>query len=237
LTGTILNVVTIVVGAQLGMAIGSRLPDRVRQTVMAGLGLFTFAIGIQMFLQTTNPLIALGGLLIGGLLGEWWRIEDRLRALGSWLEARFGAGEQESEGNRFVRGFLAASLLFCVGPMTIIGSIQDGLLGDYQLLAIKSVMDGFAALAFASTLGIGVMFSILTVIVYQGGLTLLAAQARSILTDPMTAELTAVGGILLMGLSVGSLLELKPIRTGNLLPALVVSPAIVWFLQLIGRMG
>jgi uncharacterized membrane protein YqgA involved in biofilm formation len=235
LTGTLLNVVTIVVGAQLGMAVGSRLPERVRQTVMAGLGLFTFAIGIQMFLQTTNPLIALGGLLIGGLLGEWWRIEDRLRSLGSWLEARFAPGDQESEGNRFVRGFLAASLLFCVGPMTIIGSIQDGLLGDYQLLAIKSVMDGFAALAFASTLGIGVMFSILTVIVYQGGLTLLAAQARSILTDPMTAELTAVGGILLMGLSIGSLLELKPIRTGNLLPALAVSPAIVWFLQWIGR--
>jgi uncharacterized membrane protein YqgA involved in biofilm formation len=235
-TGTLINVVTILVGAQLGMTIGARLPERMRQTIMAGLGLFTFAIGIQMFLQTKNALIALGGLLIGGLLGEWWRIEDRLRALGSWLEARFSSGGEQTSGNRFVRGFLAASLLFCVGPMSIIGSIQDGLLGDYQLLAIKAVMDGFAALAFASTLGIGVMFSILTVIVYQGGISLMAAQARSILTDPMTAELTAVGGILLMGLSIGSLLELKPIRTGNLLPALVVSPAIVWVLQLIGRM-
>jgi uncharacterized membrane protein YqgA involved in biofilm formation len=235
LTGTLLNVVTIIVGAQLGMAIGSRLPERVRQTVMAGLGLFTFAIGIQMFLQTTNALIALGGLLIGGLLGEWWRIEDRLLVLGSWLETRFSSEGAEAGSNRFVRGFLTASLLFCVGPMSIIGSIQDGLLGDYQLLAIKSVMDGFASLALASTLGIGVMFSILTVIVYQGGISLLAAQARAVLTDPMTAELTAVGGILLMGLSIGSLLELKPIRTGNLLPALAVSPAIVWFLQWIGR--
>jgi uncharacterized protein len=235
LTGTLINVVTIVIGAQLGMSIGSRLPERVRQTVMAVLGLFTFAIGIQMFLQTSNPLIALGGLLIGGLLGEWWRIEDRLRALGGWLEARFAPEGQAAGDNRFVRGFLAASLLFCVGPMSIIGSIQDGLLGDYQLLAIKSVMDGFAALAFASTLGVGVMFSILTVIVYQGGITLLAAQARSVLTDPMTAELTAVGGILLMGLSVGSLLELKPIRTANLLPALAVSPVIVWILQAISR--
>lgn len=235
MTGTIINVVTIVIGAQLGMSIGSRLPERVRQTVMAVLGLFTFAIGIQMFLQTSNPLIALGGLLIGGLLGEWWRIEDRLRALGVWLEARFSSEDREAGDNRFVRGFLAASLLFCVGPMSIIGSIQDGLLGDYQLLAIKSVMDGFAALAFASTLGVGVMFSILTVIVYQGGITLLAAQARSVLTDPMTAELTAVGGILLMGLSIGSLLELKPIRTANLLPALAISPAIVWVLEWIGR--
>jgi len=234
-TGTLLNVVTILIGGQLGISIGSRLPERVRQTVMAGFGLFTFAIGVQMFLQTKNPLIALGGLLVGGLLGEWWRIEDRLQVLGSWLEARFSPGGQENEGNRFVRGFLAASLLFCVGPMTILGSIQDGLLGDYQLLAIKSVMDGFAALALASTLGVGVMFSTLTVLVYQGGITLLAAQARNILTDPMTAELTAVGGILLIGISIGSLLELKPIRTGNLLPALVASPAIVWILQLIGR--
>lgn len=234
MTGTLLNVVTILIGGQLGISIGSRLPERVRQTVMAALGLFTLVIGIQMFLQTKNPLIALGGLLVGGLLGEWWRIEDRLRALGSWLEARFSSGGQENEGNRFVRGFLAASLLFCVGPMTILGSIQDGLLGDYQLLAIKSVMDGFAALAFASTLGVGVLFSTLTVLVYQGGITLLAAQARNILTDPMTAELTAVGGILLMGISIGSLLELKPIRTGNLLPALVASPAIVWILQWIG---
>ncbi|HLC03987.1 MAG TPA: DUF554 domain-containing protein [Anaerolineales bacterium] len=235
MTGTLLNVVTIVIGAQLGMTVGSRLPERVRQTVMAGLGLFTFAIGIQMFLQTNNPLIALGGLLIGGLLGEWWRIEDRLRGLGAWLEARFSSGGEEAGGNRFVRGFLAASLLFCVGPMSIIGSIQDGLLGDYQLLAIKSMMDGFAALALASTLGVGVMFSIVTVFVYQGGISLMAVQARSILTDPMTAELTAVGGILLMGLSIGSLLDLKPIRTGNLLPALAVSPLIVWILQWLGR--
>jgi uncharacterized membrane protein YqgA involved in biofilm formation len=234
-TGTIINIVTIVIGAQLGMSIGSRLPERVRQTVMASLGLFVFAIGIQMFLQTRNALIALGGLLIGGLLGEWWRIEDRLRSLGSWLESRFSAERGEAGRDRFVRGFLAASLLFCVGPMSIIGAIQDGLAGDYRLLAIKSVMDGFAALAFASTLGVGVMFSIVTVLVYQGGISLLAAQARSVLTDPMTAELTAVGGILLMGLSIGSLLELKPIRTANLLPALAVSPAIVWILHLMGR--
>lgn len=236
MTGTILNVVTIVIGAQIGMSIGSRLPERLRQTVMAGIGLFTFAIGIQMFLQTNNPLFALGGLLIGGVIGEWWRIEDRLRELGSRLETRFSSREKEAGGNRFVRGFLTASLLFCVGPMSILGSIQDGLLGDYQLLAIKSLMDGFAALALASTLGVGVMFSILTVIVYQGGITLLAAQVRSILTDPMMAELTAVGGILLIGLSIGSLLELKPIRTGNLLPALAISPLIVWIMQVIGRL-
>ncbi|OGO70342.1 MAG: hypothetical protein A2Z49_04265 [Chloroflexi bacterium RBG_19FT_COMBO_56_12] len=240
MTGTIINILTVLVGGILGLIFGARLPERVRQTVIAGLGLFTAAIGIQMFLKTENPIIVLGSLLVGGLLGEWWGIEDGLRRFGAFLEKRFtrqnmvgevSMGEVNPQGSRFIRGFLTASLVFCVGPMTILGSIQDGLAGDYSLLAIKSVLDGFAALAFASTLGLGVLFSILVILFYQGGISLLAAQAQALVTPEMMAEMTAVGGVLLLGISVSSLLELKPIRVGNFLPALIIAPIIVALLK------
>jgi len=239
-TGTIINILTVLVGGILGLIFGARLPERVRQTVIAGLGLFTAAIGIQMFLKTENPIIVLGSLLVGGLLGEWWGIEDGLRRFGAFLEKRFtrqnmvgevSMGEVNPQGSRFIRGFLTASLVFCVGPMTILGSIQDGLAGDYSLLAIKSVLDGFAALAFASTLGLGVLFSTLVILFYQGGISLLAAQAQALVTPEMMAEMTAVGGGLLLGISVSSLLELKPIRVGNFLPALIIAPIIVALLK------
>ena len=134
----------------------------------------------------------------------------------------------------FVRAFLTASLVFCIGPMTILGSIQDGLNGDYSLLAIKSVLDGFAALAFASTLGVGVLFSVIVILLFQGGLTLLAAQLNAIVSPAMMAEMTAVGGVLLLGIAISSLLEIKPIRVGNFLPSLAVAPLIVAFLAIMG---
>jgi len=227
MTGTVLNVASVLLGGSLGLAFGNRLPERVRSTVTSALGLFTLAIGVRLFLQTENPLIALGSLALGGLLGEWWQVEQRLTGIGTRLEARFARGG-EVEGSRFVRGFLTATLLFEVGPMTILGSIQDGLTGDYSLLAIKSTLDGFAALALASAFGMGVMFSTVGVLAYQGGLTLIAGQAQAMLSEAMMAEMTAVGGVLLIGLAIGSLLELRPIRTGNLLPALVVAPLLVW---------
>lgn len=227
MTGTVLNMITVFIGGSLGMLVGARLPDRMRQTVVAGLGLFTATIGVQMFLKTENAIIVLGSLLVGGLLGEWWKIEDGLRGLGAYLERRFTSHPENRDGSRFIRGFLAASLLFCVGPMTILGSIQDGLSGDYNLLAIKSVLDGFAALAFASTLGVGVLFSIPVILVYQGGLSLLAAQAQAVTTPAMMNEMTAAGGILLIGLAFSSLLEIKSIRVGNFLPALLAAPIIV----------
>lgn len=234
MTGTLINIATVLVGGGMGLVSGARLPPRVRETVVSGLGLFTLAIGIKLFLETRNELIVLASLLIGGVLGEWGRIEDRLRQLGTRLEARFAAGpEGGSSRGDFVRGFLSASLLFCVGPMTILGSIQDGLTGDYELLAIKSVMDGFAALALASSLGPGVLFSALVILVYQGGISLLATQAQAIFSDAMMAEMSAVGGVLLLALSVGTLLEIRPIRTGNLLPALFVAPGLVWILELL----
>jgi len=231
MTGTFLNIATVLIGGLIGLVFGARIPDKLKSTVIAGMGLFTSAMGIQMFLKTENPLIVLGSLLIGTLLGEWWRIEDGLQNLGKSLEQRFSKSGDDGS-NKFVRGFLTASLLFCVGPMTILGSIQDGLTGDYNLLAVKSVLDGFAALAFASTLGAGVLFSTSVILVYQGGISLLAAQLNSVVTPSMMNELTATGGVILVGLAISSLLEIKKIRVGNMLPGLAVAPLIVWVLSL-----
>ena len=233
MTGTILNVIAVLAGGALGLLFGARLPDRLKQTITAGLGLFTAAIGIKMFLGTEEALVVLGGLLIGALLGEWWGIEDGLEKLGAWLERRFNRGGSDSS-SRFVRGFLAASLLYCIGPMTILGSIQDGLTGNYELLAVKSVLDGFASLAFASTLGIGVLFSSLVVFVFQGGISLTAGLLEAVLTEPMITEMTAAGGVILLGLALSSLLEIKKIRVGNFLPALFIAPLIVWVLARLG---
>jgi len=224
--GTLINTATVLIGGFLGLVFGSKLPDRMRSTVVAGLGLFTAAIGLNMFMASQNAIAVLGSLLIGGVLGEWWDIEEALQRFGSWLQQRF-VPESGAKNSRFVTGFLTASLLFCVGPLTIVGSIQDGLTGDYSLLAIKSVLDGFAALVFASTLGVGVLFSVLVILSFQGGLTLLATQAQALFNEAMIAELTATGGILLIGIALSSLLEIKKIRVGNFLPALFIAPIIV----------
>jgi len=235
--GTLLNIATVLVGGTLGLLFGSRLPERLRKTVIAGLGLFVLAYGLYSFLETQNPLIVLGSILIGALLGEWWKIEEGLQNVGKWLESRFGGKQVDGSGapsRNFVRGFLTASLVFCVGPMTILGSIQDGLKGDYSLLAIKSVLDGFAALAFASTLGAGVLFSVIVILFYQGGISLLAAQLSAVVTPAMMSEMTAVGGVLLLGIAISSMLEIKPIRVGNFLPALVIAPLVVAILAFLG---
>ena len=250
MTGTFINVAAILLGGALGLVFGSRFPDRVRHTVLAGMGLFTAVLGIQMTFDTQQPLIIAGSLLIGSLLGEWWRIEDRLRDLGAWLEERLtrrkageasiagdsvlGASPATNHGSRFVRGFLTASLVFAIGPIAILGSIQDGLSGDYNLLAIKSLLDAFGALAFASSLGVGVLFSSLVILVYQGSISLAANQVQSLLTTPMTDEMTATGGVLLLGLAISNLLEIKSIRVGNFLPALLVAPIIVAILTALG---
>ena len=248
MTGTILNAITVLIGGALGIFFGARLPERLTQTIVAGLGLFTASIGVSMFLASNNPIIVLGGLLLGGILGEWWRIEDRLEALGGWLQRRFarvGDGEMEtgSDGpsprEKFIRGFLTASLVFCVGPMTILGSIQDGLAGDYRLLAIKSTLDGFAAVAFAATMGVGVLFSVVVILGFQGGISLLAGSLTAVVPEEtlefiLIPEMTAVGGLLLIGIAISSLLELKKIRVANFLPALAIAPFIAWVVFKLG---
>ena len=232
--GTLINTLAIMIGTILGVLLGKFLPERIQRTAMICLGLFTASIGIQMFLKTENPIIVLCGLLTGCMTGEWLGIEDRLTGLGRWLEKRFANGKEAMvSSNRFVKGFVTASLVFSVGPIAILGSIQDGLTGDYSLLAIKSSIDFFASIAFASSLGIGVIFSAIVILVYQGGISLLAFQAQSILTTPMSTEMTAAGGVILIGLAITSLLEIKSIRIGNFLPALIFTPLFVAVITLL----
>jgi uncharacterized membrane protein YqgA involved in biofilm formation len=235
--GTLINIVAVLIGGSLGTLVGGRLPERLRETVIWALALFVIALGVKLTFDSHNALITLGSTLVGGVLGEWWDIDSLLRRMGTWLESRFARSATSDGAARFIRGFMTASLVFCVGPMAILGAIQDGLTGNYQLLAIKSLLDGFGALAFSASLGVGVLFSTLVILVYQGGITLLAAQAQTFMTVPMRDEMTAVGGLLIMAIGVGSLLELRPIRVANYLPALVIAPLIVWLLHLLGIAG
>jgi len=233
LIGTILNIVTVLIGGGLGVLLGQRLPERMRETVLHGLGLMTLVVGVHLTLETQNVLIVLVSVLIGAILGEWWRIDVGLERLSEWLRARVGRRGSSRSQAHFTEGFVTASLVFCVGPMTILGSIQDGLTGDYSLLAIKSVLDGFAALAFASSLGIGVLFSVLTILVYQGALTLAAGLAQDALSEAMIAEMTAAGGVMIMAIGL-LLLDLRRIRVANLLPAFLIAPLIVAALAWLG---
>jgi uncharacterized membrane protein YqgA involved in biofilm formation len=238
-TGTLVNAATVVVGTLIGTVLGDRLPERIRETVMHGLGLFVLALGVVEAGQAfSGPLaeftrgsavVVLGSVIIGGVIGELLRIEDGLARFGDWLKGRFARGEGDSHA-RFTEGFVVASLVFCVGPLTVLGSIQDGLNGDSQLLVIKAVLDGFAALAFSAALGWGVGFSVVTILVYQGALSLLAGSVAGGFSDAMIAALTAVGGILILAIGL-RLLELRMVRVGNLLPALVLAPATVAVMQ------
>lgn len=230
MTGTLINTLTIIIGSLLGLRFGKLLTARIRETIMAGLGLFTVGLAVSLFLETNNSLYVLGGLLLGGLLGEVLKLESRLNRIGETLERKtVGSSDQNST---FIQGFVTSSLLFCIGPIAILGSIQDGLIGDYQLLVVKAIMDGFASFAFASTLGVGTIFSAGAVFIYQGFFSLSARQLGQFMSGPMIAEMTALGGVLLLGLAVSSLLEIKKIRVGNFLPGLVITPLLVWLIEL-----
>lgn len=232
--GTLLNVITVFVGGLLGLALGNRLPERVRTSVMHGLGLVTLLVGLDNARQTQNVIVVLLSILLGVILGEWLDLETRLERLGQRLQTRFGGGQDdESGGGRFVRGFVIASLVFCVGPLTFLGALDDGLRGDIQKLAIKSTLDGFAAMSFAASLGPGVLFSIVVILLYQGSLTLLAGVAQSVLSEAMIGEMTATGGVLLLGIGL-LLLDIKRVRVANFLPALLIAPLIVAVLDALG---
>jgi uncharacterized membrane protein YqgA involved in biofilm formation len=225
MTGTIINVITVIAGGTLGTLLGERLPPRIRHIVMQGVGLVTLAVGMSMAITTENFLLVLLSIVIGGVLGEWWRLEERLDGAGKWLEAKASRFPFLARGE-FTKGFVTASLVFCVGPMTILGAFQDGLSGDYTLLAIKSVLDGFSSLAFAASMGMGATFSAITVLVYQGILTLGASLFQNILTDTIITEMTATGGVMILGIGL-LLLEIKRVRVANFLPALAIVPLLV----------
>lgn len=235
MVGTVLNIITVALGSTLGIFIGDRLPERIQESVVTGLGLVTLTVGVDNALSTGNIIIPLLSVGSGVIIGELLDLDGLLNRFGGWLQTRYSGGEDEDgdQRARFINGFVTASLVFCVGPLTFIGSLQDGMTGDFELLAIKSVLDGFAALAFASAMGIGVAFSIVTILVLQGGLALLGALGGSMMTDPMITEMTATGGLLLIGLAL-VLLDLKKPRMANFLPALVIAPLIVVVAGLLG---
>lgn len=241
--GTVVNVATVLVGSGLGVLLGHRLPQRTRDVVTDALGLVTLLVAALSALTVTDAslaaavgssapvLIVLGSLLVGGITGSLLRIEARLEGLGGRLQRRMSASADSVERRRFVEGFLAASLLFCVGPLTVLGSLSDGLGTGADLLILKATLDGFAAIAFASSFGWGVAASALTVAAVQGSLTLVGGLVGELLPEPHRIALTATGGLLLVGVAL-RLLQLKPVPVGDLLPALLVAPALTALVML-----
>ena len=237
--GTAINVLTVVLGSTLGLFVGHRLPERTRSLITDALGLVTLLIAADAALEVSNvqltdavgtsapTLIVLGSLVIGGLIGSWLRIEDRLESFGGWLQKRLSrlpGGRAKSESrDRFIEGYVTSSLVFCVGPLTILGSINEGIGNGADQLILKSMLDGFASLAFAASFGIGVMASALSVAVVQGSLTALGFAAGSFVPDPHLLALTATGGLILIGVAL-RLLKTRPIAVGDLLPALLIAP-------------
>lgn len=222
MNGTFINVAAVVAGSVIGVSIGSRLPEQMRQTVLNGLGLATSLVGVQMALGTANILVVMGAMLLGAVCGELLYLEQLLDRMGQWLQTLF---TREGQGS-FAEGFVTATLVFCIGPMAILGSIQDGLSGDYKVLAIKSLLDGFASIAFAASLGWGVALSIVPLFLYQGSITLFAGVLTSLLSEPMIAEMTATGGLIIVGIGL-KLLRVKELRLASFLPALAIAPLIV----------
>ena len=234
MTGTLVNVAAVLVGTLIGALLGGRLPEGIHQRVLAGLGMVTLVIGVDNALHWNDGdggrvlLSVLGAVLIGGIAGEVIGIERRLQGFGDRLQERFAGGEEHST---ISEGFFTASLLFCVGPLTVLGSIADGLNGDHELLFTKSVLDGFAAIALASALGWGVGLSAISVLVIQGGISLGAGLFEDILVGEPLQALTSAGGVLIIGIGL-KLLALKDVRVGNFLPALVLAPALVGLVSL-----
>ncbi len=219
--GTIANLATVLAGGLVGWLLGNRLPQRMVDITMQTVGLATLLIGLQMAWEASSGsrLIAvLISVVIGSWIGEALKLDDRLNSLGDRLKQRFG----RHGGGDFTRGFVTASLLFCVGPMTVLGALQDGLRGDPTLLFTKSTLDGISAIALTAGLGPGVLLSSVTIVVYQGGLTLGAGLARQFLTDPVVALLTAAGGLMILGLGL-NILQVARLRVANMLPGLVIA--------------
>ncbi|WP_460807973.1 DUF554 domain-containing protein [Nocardioides salsibiostraticola] len=237
-TGTAVNVATVLVGAVLGKMLGDRIPQRMRDVVTDALGLVTLLIAGTSAMAVLDPaleqrvgssapmLIVLGGLVIGGLVGSAARLEHRVEGFGGWLQRRLSGEADSAERQRFIEGFVLASLIFCTGPLTILGSLNDGLGNGAEQLFLKATLDGFAALAFAASFGLGVAASAITIVVVQGSLTLLGVVLGDVLPDAELAAITAVGGLLLVGVAL-RLLRIRDVPVADLLPALLVVPVLV----------
>jgi uncharacterized membrane protein YqgA involved in biofilm formation len=229
LWGTIVNAAAIVIGGLLGILLPG-IPDNVKRTVMQGLGLAIIVLGLSMALKTENLLIMIVSLVVGGLLGEWMQVEWRLERVGDWLERKSGVLTRRAGPGRISEGFVTSTLVYCVGAMAILGSIDSGLRHNHMILYTKSLLDGFSSIIFASTLGVGVLFSSVPVFVYQGCIAIGASIITLLVGDDMLTamikEVSAVGGVLIIGIGL-NVLEIKRIHVGNLLPSLLIAALLV----------
>jgi uncharacterized membrane protein YqgA involved in biofilm formation len=222
--GTLINTATVLVGGSVGLIIGDRIPDRIRTIVVQVIGLVTLGLGLGDVLKTHNMVIPLVGMVLGGIVGELLAIERRLEGLGEVIRRRFA---RKQEPGRFVNGFVTATLLFCIGPLTILGAMQDATGETPQLYIIKGTLDGFMNIIFGAIYGVGAVFSALSIFVVQGSLTLGGSALDNLLSDRMRIELFSAGGFAVMAIGL-NLLEIKKIRLGSLLPGLVITPLLVW---------
>lgn len=222
--GTIINTLTVLGGGLLGLLIGNKIPERVRVIIVQVIGLTTLAIGLRDVIDTDNIVFPLVGMVLGGIVGELLRLEDRLASIGEFLRRKFA---KEAAENSFVNGFVTATLLFCVGPLTILGAIEDASGKTPQLYIIKGTLDGFMTIIFAALYGVGAVFSAFSVFVVQGSLTLFGTTLDALLTDRMRLELFSAGGLAVVAIGI-NLLEIKKIRLGSLLPGLIITPFLVW---------
>ncbi|MBC35878.1 MAG: hypothetical protein CL663_07565 [Bacteroidetes bacterium] len=223
MTGTLINAGAIILGTLIGMMIKTKLPERVVTIIFQALGLFTILLGLKMALEMQEFLIAIGSLVIGSVIGELLKIESGMEKFGGWVKTKL-----KSDNAKFTDGMITAFLLYCMGSLTILGAIEEGINGNMDLLLMKSLMDGCSSIALASALGIGVGFSAIPLLIYQGGLTLFASSVSSFFSEAVVRELSAVGGVLLIGLGI-NILEIKKFRILNMIPALVLVVILIYF--------
>jgi len=247
LNGTIFNAVTVAVGSTVGLVLSGRLPDRYQRIVLSGLGLVTITLGVDAAVNVmsatvvayrpvgprgdtygaTLAMITIGSLIVGSLLGTWLRLHDRVEGLGTAIHRRFGAGSAD----KFAEGFLTASVIFCVGPLTLLGCFRNGVDGDPSLLMIKSLLDAFCSMALAASLGVGVMFSVATVLLFQGSLAVLAHYFAAAVPHLSQQLMNVVGGVVLMATAV-VLLDIKKIPVADMLPGIFLPPLVVWLVEM-----
>jgi uncharacterized membrane protein YqgA involved in biofilm formation len=220
---TFINCATVIVGSLIGLILHRKINDSFKHVVYVGAGMISLILGIKMGLVTTRIVFMALALILGGILGQWWNVEGGILRFGEFLKKRFASGESEKD---FAGGFLNASVIFCVGAMTLVGAFKAGAEGNYELILTKSVMDGFMAIMLTAAMGIGVAFSAITILVYQGGITLLAGVLQPLVNELLMDELTAVGGVLVIMIGL-NLLGLSQLKTANYIPALLITIGLV----------
>jgi uncharacterized membrane protein YqgA involved in biofilm formation len=227
MTGTIVNAVAVAVAGAVGLSVRRHIPEKITDIVFQAIGLVIVVIGVKMALEMQNILLGVISLVAGSVAGQWIEIDSRLERLSEWLRRRVGGASDGAQG-RFTEGFVTATMLFCIGSMAILGAIEDGMGNTPTVLYTKSVIDAASAFILAATLGVGVIFSALPVLIYQGALTIMASLLMRYMSDAMLADMTGIGGVMIIGLGI-NLMRIKEIRVANMLPALVFIVALSYF--------